>query len=58
MSNSQQEDKDIYDLNDPIKRRHIKKWQEYVEGQGDKKIDWVDIPAVIEEKKREDRVTT
>ena len=58
MSNSQQEDKDIYDLNDPMKRRHIKKWQEYVEGQGDKKIDWVDIPAVIEEKKREDRVTT
>lgn len=57
MTDSKEEEQEIYDLNDPMKRRHIRKWQEYISQQGEgKKIDWIDIPEVIQEKKREDRV--
>ena len=57
MTGSREEEQEVYDLNDPMKRKHIKKWQNYIAEQGQgKTTDWVDIPEVIEEKKRVDRI--
>ena len=57
MSNSKAEEQEIYDLNDPANRRFIKQTQTYVQNEleknPDKKVEWVDIPAVQQQKLKE-----
>ena len=57
MSNSKAEEQEIYDLNDPANRRFIKQTENYVNDKlkdnPDGKVEWVDIPAVQQQKLKE-----